>query len=243
MKIKYSKGIRHNSNSTLRNEKGLALVMVLVLSLIALTIISTLIFMVTQGTKVSGFYKRYATSLDAGYGGAEIATSLIFNRGNLVIPSNTTFFPTGVNYPTQCVCAFDADPTDEVYPFPSPDTCLCRKLCMPPYRSNGTYNWGLSGTGVACPADSASMDAVASPDMQFRLTGTGTDYQVSAKIVDTTIGVTDLSGELLSCGTPTTGKCETIGTPAPYLYRIEVNTQSSASSAKEKSRLSVLYAY
>ena len=92
MKTQYSKDIRHNSNSTLRNEKGLALVMVLILSLIALTIISTLIFMVTQGTKVSGFYKRYATSLDAGYGGAEIATSLIYNRGELVIPTNTTSF-------------------------------------------------------------------------------------------------------------------------------------------------------
>ena len=68
-------------STRLRNEKGLALVMVLVLSLIALTIISTLIFMVTQGTKVSGFYKRYSTSLNAGYGGAEIVTSLVNNRG------------------------------------------------------------------------------------------------------------------------------------------------------------------
>ena len=193
--------------------------------------------MVTQGTKVSGFYKRYATALDAGYGGADIATSLIYNRGNLVITGLS-----GINYPTQCVCAFDADPTDEVYTLPSPDTCLCRKLCIPPYKSDSTYNWGVSGPG-ACAANGTSVDPLLSPDIQFNLSGTGTNYQVSAKIIDTTIGVTDMSGELLSCGTGTGYPCEGFqGTPTPYLYRIEVSTQS-ATSAKEKSRLSILYAY
>jgi|WetSurSiteA1Bulk_404760.scaffolds.fasta_scaffold01937_4 hypothetical protein len=243
MKTQYSKNIRHNLNSMLRNEKGIALVTVLILSLIALTIISTLIFMVTQGTKVSGFYKRYATSLDAGYGGAEIVTSLVNNRGQLDITG------LGVNFPTQCVCAFDADPTDEVYFLPSPDTCLCRKLCIPPYKSDGTtYNWGVAGAG-ACPANGASMDAVVSPDMQFNLSGTGTDYQVSAKIVDTTLGVSDLSGEQLSCGTGTGYPCEGFhGEPTPYLYRIEVDTRGNpanvnAANLKEKSRLSILYAF
>jgi len=234
-------------NTPLRNEKGLALVTVLILSLIALAIISTLIFMVTQGTKVSGFYKRYSTSLDAGYGGAEIVTSLVFNRGILAIPSNATYFPTGVNYPSQCVCA-DADLANEVYALPSPDSCLCRKLCFPPYKSDGTYNWGVAGTGV-CPVDGTSMNAVVSPDMQFNLSGTGTDYQVSAKIVDTTLGVTDLSGERLSCGTGTGYPCEGFrGEPTPYLYRIEVDTRGNpanpnAANLKEKSRLSILYAF
>jgi len=237
MKTQYSKDIRHNSNSTLRNEKGLALVTVLILSLIALAIISTLIFMVTQGTKVSGFYKRYATSLDAGYGGAEIVTALVNNRGQLDITG------LGVNFPTQCVCGFDSDPTDEVYVLPSPDTCLCRKLCIPPYKNDGTYNWGVAGTG-ACPADGASMDAVVSPDMQFNLSGIGTDYQVSAKIVDTTLGVSDMSGEQLSCGSGTGYPCEGFhGEPTPYLYRIEVDTRSNAANLKEKSRLSILYAF
>jgi len=115
---------------------------------------------------------------------------------------------------------------------------------MPPYRSDGTYNWGLPGPGVACLADGASMNPVASPDIQFRLSGTGTDYQVSGKIIDTTIGVTDMSGELLSCGTGTGYPCEGFrGTTTPYLYRIELSTQSNTASAKEKSRLSILYAY
>jgi hypothetical protein len=243
MKTQYSKFIRHNSHSMLRNEKGIALVMVLVLSLIALTIISTLIFMVTQGTKVSGFYKRYSTSLDAGYGGAEIVTSLVNNRGELGITG------LGLNFPTQCVCGFDPDPTDEVYFLPSPDSCLCRKLCIPPYKSNRTtYNWGVAGAGV-CPADGASMDAVVSPDMQFNLSGTGTDYQVSAKIVDTTLGVSDMSGELLSCGTGTGYPCEGFrGEPTPYLYRIEVDARPNPNNVnipktKEKSRLSILYAF
>jgi Flp pilus assembly pilin Flp len=224
-------------STLLRNEKGIALVTVLILALIALALISTLIFMVTQGTKVSGFYKRYATSLDAGYGGAEIITSLVYNRGELGITG------LGLSFPAKCVCATDPDPTDEVYFLPSPDTCLCRKLCIPPYKSDGAYNWGVSGTG-ACPADGATMDAVVSPDMQFNLSGTGTDYQVSAKIVDTTLGVSDMSGEQLSCGTGTGYPCEGFhGEPTPYLYRIEVDSRGNASNLKEKSRLSILYAF
>jgi hypothetical protein len=232
---------RQYLNAPLKNEKGLALVTVLILSLIALAIISTLIFMVTQGTKVSGFYKRYSTSLEAGYGGAEIVTALVNNRGQLDITG------LGVNFPTQCVCGFDADPTDEVYFLPSPDTCLCRKLCIPPYKSDGTtYNWGVAGAG-ACPADGASMNIdvnkdLTVPDMQFNLSGTGVDYRVTAKIVDTTLGVSDMSGEQLSCGSGTGYPCEGFhGEPTPYLYRIEVNTRSITTN--EKSRLSILYAF
>jgi Flp pilus assembly pilin Flp len=66
-----------------RNEKGIALVSVLILSLIALSIIATLVYLVIQGTRFSGFFKRYETAREAGTGGAEITVDLINSRGKL----------------------------------------------------------------------------------------------------------------------------------------------------------------
>ena len=54
----------------LRNDRGIALVMVLVLSGIALAIMAGLIYMATSGTQVSGLQKRYKTALEGGLAGA-----------------------------------------------------------------------------------------------------------------------------------------------------------------------------
>ncbi len=221
------KGIKWGLN----NEKGIALMMVLILSLIALAIISALLYLVIQGTKFSGFHKRYASALDAGIGGAEISAALISNRGELVIPGL-------VNLPTSCVCGFDNNPYDEIYPDPSPNNCLCIKLCIPPYNIDGSYNWSI------CDANATSLDPIVSPDIPpFELSGTETNYRVFAKIVDTTVGVTDLSGENLSCGAGAAYECATFtGPPTPYLYRIEITSQY-ANNPVERARLSVLYAF
>ena len=56
----------------LNNEKGIALVTALMLTLISLTIIMALLYMITAGTKLSGAQKRYKSSLEASQGGAEI---------------------------------------------------------------------------------------------------------------------------------------------------------------------------
>lgn len=246
--MKYANNIAHRTKKKrystghlsgmhiLRSEKGIALVMVLVLALIALAVVSTMIYLVIQGTKYSGYSKRYATALDAGHGASEITTALINNRGNLVIDG------LGIALSPQCVCGFDANPLDELYPDPSPNTCLCRKLCMPPY-SGAIYNWGQGPE--PCHADGANMNPLDHPDMQFDLTGFGTNYRVTTKIVDTTIGATDLSGEQLSCGTGVGYQCGALeGIPTPYLYRVEINSQdANPLNVRERSRLSVLYAY
>src|SRR4030042_6763671 len=75
----------------LRNEKGITLVIVLILSLVALSIISSLIFMITTGTQLSGLQKRYKTALEAGMGGADITYQVIGARGNPNIPNNSCF--------------------------------------------------------------------------------------------------------------------------------------------------------
>ncbi len=70
----------------LRNERGIALVMVLVLSVIALAIMAGLLYMLTSGTQVSGLQKRYNTALEASYGGADVAYRYIGMRGTELPP-------------------------------------------------------------------------------------------------------------------------------------------------------------
>jgi len=67
----------------LQNEKGIALVMVLVLALIALAIVSAMLFMITQGTQMSGSFRFFRTAEEASLGGTEIATQFVKNRGTL----------------------------------------------------------------------------------------------------------------------------------------------------------------
>ena len=82
--------------SILLNEKGIALVMVLVLSTIALLIMAGLIYMLTTGTQVSGLQKRYETAHEAGMGGSDVMYQLIAARGNPNIPL-TNFLITASN--------------------------------------------------------------------------------------------------------------------------------------------------
>ena len=75
----------------LRNEKGITLIIVLILSLVALATISSLIFMITTGTQLSGLQKRYKTSLEAGMGGADVTYQVISSRGDPSIPGLSDF--------------------------------------------------------------------------------------------------------------------------------------------------------
>ncbi len=64
----------------LNNERGVALVMALILTLIILAAVSALLYLVTQGTMMSGYQKRYQTALEAAKGGMELATKEIISR-------------------------------------------------------------------------------------------------------------------------------------------------------------------
>jgi hypothetical protein len=67
----------------MRNDRGIALVMVLVLSLIALAVVSAMIFMITQETRISGGQRFFRTAEEASIGGIEIMTEFIMKRGSL----------------------------------------------------------------------------------------------------------------------------------------------------------------
>jgi hypothetical protein len=221
---------RKNSyTSMLRSEKGLALVTVLVLSLICLAIISTLLYMVIQGTRFSGFYKRYETAREAAVGGSELGADLILKRGEMVIPGF-------VNLPNFCDCGDPDDPNDNLYA--GVPTCLCDKLCDTTFTYPGpVLNW------IHCGANDTALDPTTNPDIQFTLVGVNANYQVSVKIVDTIRGNSDLSGEELG-GTgvvsSTTGMIT--APPMPYLFRVEINSQDTG-NLQERARLSGLYAF
>lgn len=65
-----------------RNEKGIALISVIILSLLALLLIAGLTYYLLFSKRVSTYEKRYTTALEAAKGGSEIIISKIL-EGNL----------------------------------------------------------------------------------------------------------------------------------------------------------------
>jgi hypothetical protein len=68
---------QHKSKDLLSNERGVALLMTLVLSAITLGITAGVLYMVTGGTQMSGTQKRYKTALEAGLGGTSVMFEVI----------------------------------------------------------------------------------------------------------------------------------------------------------------------
>jgi hypothetical protein len=222
--------IKNTYFSQVRSEKGLALVTVLVLSLITLSIISTLVYMVIQGTRISGYYKRYETAREAAVGGAELASDLIQNRGKLVISDDL------VNLPNDCDCGDPENPSDNLYS--GVPSCLCDKLCDTTFNYPGpVLDW------VNCGISDTIFDPTTNPDIQFDLAGINTNYRVSVKIVDTIRGNSNLSGEELGgVGVVSSTSGIIPAPPMPYLHRVEINSEDTINQI-ERARLSALYAF
>lgn len=214
----------------IQNEKGIALVMVLIFSLIGLAIVSAMLFMLTQGTLMSGTNKMFRSADEAGLAGVNVAVDMVQNRG---VPSLGTlaFGPlTG-------------------------DACLSDKLTIG--RGTGAPSaltpWlncyaQLQGTLAGQPqADRFAYDPTINPDITRLLAGPGTTFTAQAKIIDTVQGNTDVSGlvgsgQLGGAGVVAASGGQVSPPAVPYLYRIEVQTQNNNNPA-EVSRYSVLYAY
>ncbi len=92
----------------LKDNKGIALVTSLMFTLISLTIVMALLYMVTLSTKVSGANKRYKTALEASYGGSELFTKdvlpyLLQNYGSATLATTaaSAFSDVALNIPNQ----------------------------------------------------------------------------------------------------------------------------------------------
>jgi hypothetical protein len=62
------------------NEEGVALLTTLMLTVLGFGVVTTLLYMVTQGTKTTRLEQEYATALDAAKGGADIIINMMENE-------------------------------------------------------------------------------------------------------------------------------------------------------------------
>jgi hypothetical protein len=106
-------------------ENGIALVMVLILSAIALAVMAALVYMLVASTQSSGMQKRYKTALEAGKAGAAVTYKMIGARGTPDISGiSFAFTPTGQScltaklttptsaWPNTCNSAISINPGD-----------------------------------------------------------------------------------------------------------------------------------
>lgn len=211
------------------NNKGVALITTLMLTMIAFGISMVMLYMVLQATQLSGTSRQYKNSLEAAAGGVDIITKdalpyMIGATGNFVAgTSAASYFKDSLTASMPGLNAATLTMID--------NTCLNAKLTQ--------KVWGAS-----CGASSLTLDAKVSPDLRFdlrsQISASATGYRVYTKIVSTTPGNTDMSGRNLEGESTTGAPGQDVG--APYMYRIEV-TGEKVSNPREKANLSLLYAY
>jgi hypothetical protein len=205
----------------IRNERGVALVTALLITMISLVIVIGVLYMVIQNTRMTGTQKVYRNAVEASYGGTDVVLKEVLPR----------FF---IGESTADILA--AFPEDMNMEFTSniDGTCFRDKLNKIPGQ------WNLN-----CPAESTNMDPRIAPDVRFEVRGTSNQrFVVFSKIVDTSPGTPYINPEgteLLGLGvTASSGSGASKG--KHYVYRVEVAGQL-LDNAGERGHLSVLYEY
>ena len=200
----------------LSTEKGIALVMVLILAAIALAIITGLIYMITSTTQISGMQKRYRTALEASIGGADVMYQLIAARGN-----------PNINY-----ISFAFSPT-------TPDACLTAKL----NQTTDLTKWAACADYAKATSSVIDPNDTNTYDFTFVLGSSPyPTYTSYAKIVSTVEGNSGGDEGLIGKGVVGSGSGEITVMSIPYMYTVEVSTQNT-SNPSEKAKLSILYQY
>lgn len=212
------------------NERGVALVTSLLLTLIAMGIILMLMYSVTANIQVSAASKRYKNVVEAAYGGVSLSVNEFIPNLNSAIFGN---YSSGVSELLTKYAASDKIQLD----IPSL-ACLRDKL------DNSTANWSPSCSKTVNPKDN--------PDMTFVLKSTLTGlhsnpgFKVYTKIVATPVkGNTDKADKPnLRKGENVIESAEVEGTGVtiPTTYRLEVQAEQE-NNPREKANISVLYAY
>ncbi|HAM51286.1 MAG TPA: hypothetical protein DCP92_11590 [Nitrospiraceae bacterium] len=238
------------------DERGIALVLALILSLVVLVTVSALLYIITQGSAMSGYQKRYETALESGKGGVNIVAGDIMPQfiGQLNTAALTTI-ETGLL--TKYNGATNPFPLTLSFAIPVPNiattnACLQTKLTMTEL-TGATNNWTATG-GCTAPMESTNIadpnTGLIAADMSFVLPGPGAvsptnplNFIVYAKIVDTAVGNTSTTGlDLQGSGVVEAGSGMISPPQVPFMYRIEFQAQRQ-NNPDEKSQLSILYAY
>jgi hypothetical protein len=212
----------------MNSERGVILVVVLILAAVSLMIMTTLIYMITTGTRISGLQKRYKTALEAGLGGADIFYQVIALRGQKADVSsftatlNTFGLNSAVNDPAAC----SGTNSGTSY------TGIATKMMT------SDITWDVAGCNKSLTIDPGDPTTY---DMKAEL-GTTTKYNVYAKIVATSDGNSGGDTGLLNKGVVSANTGEVTVQSIPYLYTMEVVSENTA-NPDERAKLSILYQY
>ncbi len=187
-----------------KNEKGIALVTVLVMSAIALAVMAQLIYFVTQGTRISGMEKRYKTALEAGMGSADVTYELMGARGDPGIPLDNFLIT-------------------------APAACLTAKL----NTLTSAANWAGCNDYNKATSLTINPDDPDSYDMTFSLGIDPLRYNVYSKIADTVEGNSAADSGLIITGVLNPGEIEVMSVAYLYTVEINAqNSTNAAERAK-----------
>lgn len=197
----------------LLNEKGVALVMVLIIAGISLAMMAGLLYMITSGTQISGLERKYKIAREAGIGGGGIGYEVIDAR-----ITTATSLATEFNFLTNVAVT-------------ASDACLNAKLFTK------TSDWAL----IPCN-NSTTIDPLtaATYDMSFDLGGYKVYEKIVDTVAGNTSGGSE---RFRTAGVvaPQDGSSGLVK-PLPYLYTLEIHVQS-LTNPSERAKLSILYQY
>jgi len=222
----------------LKNERGIALAMILVMSVIVLAITAALIYLVTEETRFSGMQKRYKTALEANIGGVEAIEHIIILRGES--PDVTSFRDdltlAGLNPDIRTPIACTGTNV-----FGTSFNGIEAKIKTPTNDFAGLPNWSPQCNRSLSINTDTSNPGNFTYDFYFQL-GLAPDpvYDIYAKIANTVEGNAGKDMKLKKCGVVSCG-----GNLVPhlgYLYTIEVVAQANA-NPRERAKTSVLFEY
>jgi hypothetical protein len=216
------------------NNKGIALVTALMLTMITLVIILGVMTLISNNTKSSAANKAYRNVTEAAYGGADLLLQDVIPRlfTNMSSSATATAIGNGI-LANNMLTDYGSGKISMQF---NRNACLQAKLT----KIKGPA-WAAA-CGVELPGD--QMKSNSNPDMTFKLQGVnGQDFTVYSKIVDTMVGVPypPNTNQLIGGGVAESSGGTTTNL-SHYVYRVEISGERTVNPA-EKSNLSILYEY
>ena len=221
----------------LKSDRGVALLIVLILSAVALAVMTAMISMIFSGTQISGMHKKFKTAAQASHGGLDMFKQIILMRGQ---STDTTAFITNLNDNFSMNAAITTDVG-----------CTGTNLRTVSYTGISAKLLTQSNTWTVQCKKTLTIDPTLATtyDLTMEL-GSSPRYAIYAKIAETVEGN---SGTGASTGSGASGKARIKGVvsrrkasipmvPIPYLYAIEIEARNIDNPA-ERAKISELYQY
>ncbi len=132
-----------------KNESGIILIVTILLSFLALALIAGMLYMIVNGTKLSGYGKQYATALDAAKGGVNIVTDMMnYDLTTPDLPPNSYNIPnqfcfqTKLDTPTQYWnCSSSPDISMQLGQYTVNATITSTQIILPNTPQGPTYTY------------------------------------------------------------------------------------------------------